>query len=71
MKQVFVADDGKEFENAEECNQYEQMTDIRSKIDAWSKAKYAGKKGQATKMMNGAVAWEAARNDVLGQVAPL
>ena len=65
MKQVFIADDGKEFANAAECQQYEQMTEIRAKIDAWAKDKYGDKKGQATRIINGAVAWEAARADII------
>jgi hypothetical protein len=66
VKQLFIADDGREFDNAQECQQYEQMAEVRAKIEAWAKTKYADKKGQATRIVNGAVAWEAARAEVLG-----
>jgi hypothetical protein len=65
MRQIFIADDGREFDSADDCKQYEQMADIRNKIEEWAKAKHNEKKGQAARIMTGAVAWEAARDEVL------
>jgi molybdopterin biosynthesis enzyme len=65
MRQLFIADDGREFDSADECQQYEQMADIRNKIEAWAQAKHNDKKGQAARIVTGAVAWEAARAEVL------
>lgn len=65
MRQVFIADDGREFSSSEECDQYERMAEVRAKIQAWAQANFT-KKGQATKIYNHATAWEAARDQVLG-----
>jgi hypothetical protein len=65
MRQLFIADDGREFDSEDECQQYEEMADVRNKIEAWAQENHNEKKGQAARIVTGAVAWEAAREEVL------
>jgi hypothetical protein len=66
MKQVFMSDDGKSFDTAEACAEYEQMGEKRAVIKKWADETFKDdKKGSATRAYNGAIRWEAVRESVL------
>ena len=65
MKQVFIADDGREFDNEEAAKTYEATAPMRSKIKAHVDEKYGNKKGLPTRSYNVIVDWEAVRSQVL------
>lgn len=70
MRQAYIADDGTEFGSQEACERYENMHELRAKIEYWAKETYKGVKGQATKVTNNVIAWETVREEILARPLP-
>ena len=65
MKQVFIADDGTQFESTEQCEAYEAMAGNRETIRKWAETRYGDKQGQAMQAANKVTQWEMDRAAVL------
>lgn len=51
MKTVYVASDGRQFDNEIECKNYEGSLTFQSTIKTWADGKYSEKRGQPTQAL--------------------
>jgi len=64
MKQVFVSEDGRNFDSAEACQRYEATMGQRATVERWANTVYGTKRGQSTRATNAVLNWEADRDAV-------
>ena len=64
MKQQFVAEDGRTFEDAEACQRYESTMDKKDVVMKWANTRYSQSRGQPTRALNIILDWEADRESI-------
>jgi hypothetical protein len=70
MQTVYIANDGRRFDDPEACTRYEQSAESRVTITKWAKTRYADAQGQATRAINFVSDWEMDREAVMAGTFP-